>query len=617
MHPLFLALFTTLSVQPLGAQCDRWQQEFACTLRVVLDVRDHRFNGTEQLTYVNNSPDTLRELYFHLYFNAFRPGSEMDIRSRTIADPDPRVGSRIAALAPHEQGELRCSDLRQDGAPGRLEHMGTIMRAILPKPIFPGASSVIELTFAGQVPVQIRRSGRDNREGVAYSMTQWYPKVAAYDDRGWHTDPYVGREFYGEWGSYDLFITLDSAYTVACTGVLMNPGEAGHGYAPRTVPVRNGRITWHFRADQVHDVAWAADKDYMHTTAQVPDGPLLRFFHKAGSGLDSVWAQLPAYMVKAFQFMNTGFGKYPWPEYVIAQGGDGGMEYPMLTLITGQRRLGSLVGVSVHESVHSWYYGVLANDEGHYPWMDEGATEYAGSKVMAHLFGEEGDPHTAAYDGYRTLVPYKDHEPMSVHGDHFLTNRAYGVTAYNKGEMLLHQLGVVIGDATLRKGLLRYYDACAFKHPRPVDLELSMEKASGLQLDWYFDQWMNTTRLLDLAIGRVEEAGDSTVIVIERRGDMVMPVDLEVVTRDGRTRIVHIPISLTLGSKQTGSDIQPFEVMPTWPWTAPIYRLALPGRLERWSSFRLDPAQRLADMDRENDAYLVSPVEPAKGRRKK
>ncbi|MBK7752172.1 MAG: M1 family metallopeptidase [Flavobacteriales bacterium] len=589
-----------LSSSPTMGQCDRWQQWIQVALTVDLDVQTHRFTGTESLRYTNNSPDTIQELWFHLYFNAFRPGSEMDVRSRTISDPDPRVGSRIAALAPEEQGELRVGSMTQAGKAVRLEHLGTVLRARLASAIPPGSTGEVELLFSGQVPVQVRRSGRNNVEGVAYSMAQWYPKVAAYDARGWHAEPYVGREFYGEWGNYNLEISPNSSYTVAATGVLQNPEEVGHGYAPEQARVRggDGRTQWHFRADSVHDVAWVADQEFAQITAQVPNGPLLRFFFQDTPELRAEWEQLPAHMVRSFQFMSEQFGRYPWPEYTIAQGGDGGMEYPMLTLITGKRKLGSLVGVSVHESVHSWYYGVLASDEGHFPWMDEGFTEYAGSKVMQHLFGGTADPHASAYEGYRALMAMPEHEPMSVHGDHFETNRAYGITAYSKGEMFLQQLGYVIGDTTMRQGLLRYFDACRFKHPMPVDLERSMEKASGLELDWYFDEWINTTRVTDYGVDTLVSAGDSTQIRLRRLGAMVMPVDVKLTDAKGDSTVISIPLSLMRGAKPAGSEHFSFNSARPWSWPDPTYTLRVPGV---WTKVELFSAGRLADMDPSND----------------
>ncbi|HRH38248.1 MAG TPA: M1 family metallopeptidase, partial [Flavobacteriales bacterium] len=589
-------------------QCNRWQQRVKYDMRVDLDARTHRFTGSNTLVYTNNSPDALREVFFHRYFNAFRPGSEMDVRSRTIADPDERVGSRIAALAANEVGEQRVDRMMQSGKAVQLEPMGTVLKAVLAQPLLPGKSTTLVYDFSGQVPVQIRRSGRDNAEGVAYSMTQWYPKLAEYDERGWHAYPYVGREFYGVWGDFDVAITLDSSFTIAATGVLQNPEQIGHGYATGKKPLKRAsgeKLVWHFNAKNVHDFAWAADPQFIHATEQMPNGPMLHFFRKNDPELKATWDQLPGYMVKSFTFMNEHFGKYQWPQYSFVQGGDGGMEYPMMTLITGKRRLGSLVGVSVHESVHSWYYGMLASNEGRFAWMDEGFTEYASSDVMKFLFDQKDDPHASAFDGYKAMAESGKHEPPSVHADHFTTNRAYGATAYSFGEMFVNQLGAVVGEKTLAQGMLRYFDACKFHHPGPIDFERAMEKQSGLELDWYFDEWINTTRHLDQAISEVVQVNDELRITVENKGDQLMPVEMEVTFRDGKTSLYFIPLSLMRGSKSSASENHAFTTLPTWQWTDPSYSFTIPGALAQVSAITIDPHKRMADMDRENNTVIL------------
>ncbi|MEO5585337.1 MAG: M1 family metallopeptidase [Flavobacteriales bacterium] len=594
-----------------SAQCDRWQQHITCDLAVDLDVKSHRFTGTEVLRYENNSPDTLRELFFHLYFNAFKPGSEMDVRSRTIADPDARVGDRIAGLSPEDVGDLTCSAMTQDGKRVGLEPLGTVLRATLAKPLLPGKQTTLHIDFQGQVPAQIRRSGRNSAEGVAYSMTQWFPKVAVYDDRGWHADPYVGREFYGEWGNYDVKITLDSSFTVAATGVLTNGNEIGHGYAQRTKTQKrsDGKLTWNFKAPKVHDFAWSADPDYKNVTAQVPGGPLLRFIYKDSPQLEETWSQLPGYMVRTIEYMDRNFGKYPWPTFTFAQGGDGGMEYPMITLITGERRLGSLVGTSVHELLHNWYYGVLASDELSYPWMDEGFAEYAGSLVMKELFpgSAKGRVHAPAMAAYLRLAASPEHEPMSLEADQFITNRAYSDNTYSKGEFFLDQLGAVIGDSTLHRGLRRYFKTCGFKHPRPIDVQRVMEKESGLQLAWYFNEWINTTRKLDYAVKGVLQHGDSTTVTLERKDLMLMPVDVAVQGVAGEWQLFHIPLSLMLGSRKEQPEGQQWHTLPPWQWTDPTYSFTIPVPLAHVQRIELDPSGRLGDVDRTNDSMVITP----------
>lgn len=610
--PLFLGILALFTTSLSFAQCDRWQQHIDLEMSVSLNVKNHNFNGTQVLTYTNNSPHDLSELYFHLYFNAFRPGSEMDVRSRTIEDPDSRVTDRIFNLKPSEYGSLKVTSFTQGKQSAIIEHMGTVLKVNLPQPIKSGESGKFNLAFEGQVPLQIRRSGRDNKEGVAYSMTQWYPKVAEYDHRGWHPDPYVGREFYGVWGNYDVKLTLDADYVVASTGLIQNPKEVGHGYAAVDSKKRKLKeLTWHFKADNVHDFAWAADPDYVHTTAQVPDGPLLHFFRKDKDDLKENWDQLEGYMVKTVQFMSKNFGEYPYPVYNFVQGGDGGMEYPMLTLITGKRRLGSLVGVSVHEFAHSWYYGILATNESRFPWMDEGFTQFASNITMEHLFPpkEKVDSHRRAYSGYFDLVGRGKDEPMVLHGDHFVTNYAYGVNAYNKGEMFVAQLRPVVGEKVLKSCLMDYYDVCKFKHPEPIDFERVVEKHSGLTLDWYFDQWINTTRTLDIAATGIWESKKGTVVQLTNKSHMLMPVDVTITKNNGDRINYFVPISLMLGSKSGESENFEFKTQEPWQWTNPTYEFVVDVPMSEIRSVQLDPLERLADIERSNNR-----LEPPSGK---
>ena len=194
---------------------------------VAIDVKAFRYTGTQDLIYTNKSPDTLKRVFYHLYFNAFQPNSEMDVRSRSIVDPDVRVGARIEKLSTDEIGYLNATTLHQDGVSLSFQEEETLLVVPLATPLVPGASTTLTMRFEGQVPKQIRRSGRNSEEGVALSMTQWYPKLAEYDHEGWHTNPYIGREFHGVWGDFDVKLTLDKRYVVGGTGYLQNPAEVG------------------------------------------------------------------------------------------------------------------------------------------------------------------------------------------------------------------------------------------------------------------------------------------------------------------------------------------------------------------------------------------------------
>ncbi|MEX0995040.1 MAG: M1 family peptidase, partial [Balneolaceae bacterium] len=221
---LFIAVCFFTQYDLSEAQRDGyWQQEVNYEMEIDFDVNNHRFDGTQKLTYSNHSPDTLHRVYYHLYFNAFQPNSMMDKRSRTIEDPDSRVQDRIYHLEEDEIGYQHVQKLTQNGTPVEYEIKETVMEVSLAEPILPDSETVFEMEFEAQVPLQVRRSGRNNAEGIEYSMAQWYPKMAEYDYMGWHATPYVGREFHGVFGNFDVTIHIDRDYVVAAAGYLQNP----------------------------------------------------------------------------------------------------------------------------------------------------------------------------------------------------------------------------------------------------------------------------------------------------------------------------------------------------------------------------------------------------------
>ena len=599
---LLFTVLVLLLINVSPAQDLRWQQKVEYTMNVKLDVTNHKLSGIQKLTYYNNSPDTLSKVYYHLYFNAFQPGSMMDVRSRTLPDPDPRVKDRISLLKDNEIGYQHIQSLKQDGKEVSFHTIGTILEVTLKKPLLPSTKTVFDMEFEAQVPVQIRRSGRDSKEGIAYSMTQWYPKMAEYDHQGWHPYPYVAREFHGVWGDFEVKITLNPAFVVAGTGILQNADRIGHGYErPGTTVKRpEGDLTWHFVARNVHDFAWAADPDYKHEIAKVPDGPTLHFFYQPGEKTTENWVKLKDFSVKHFEFMNRTFGKYPYEVYSIIQGGDGGMEYPMCTLITGERSFGSLAGVTAHEATHSWYQGVLANNESLYPWFDEGFTDFAASESLASIFNEQ-DPHGGSYAAYFSLVKSGLQEPASQHADHYNTNRAYSIAAYGMGSIFLHQLKYIIGENNFYNGMMRYYNTWKFKHPEPNDFIRIMEKVSGMQLHWYLNYFINTTKTIDYGIKSVIESDDNTFVSVARIGDFPMPVDLLVTFRDGTQEMYYIPTSETLGNKPVENEKILRNDLVAWPWVNPGYTLRINRQPKDITSIEIDPSQRMADVNRKNN----------------
>lgn len=598
------------------AQTYRWQQKAEYKMDIDVDTKKHQFNGTQNLVYYNNSPDELNRVFYHLYFNAFQPGSMMDVRNQTLPDRDPRIADRISKLKPNEIGYTKIKSLKQDGVDVKFEVVGTILEVTLAKPIPSNGKTTLDMVFESQVPVQIRRSGRDSHEGVDYSMSQWFPKLCEYDYQGWHANPYIGREFHGVWGDFDVTIHIGGDYTVAASGYLQDPDQIGHGYESDGVKVKktakSDKLSWRFIAPNVHDFVWAADTEYTHTRKMAADGVMMHFFYIKTKDNAEEWEKLPDVMDKVFSYLNKKYGKYPYEQYSFIQGGDGGMEYPMATLITGNRNFGSLVGVSVHELVHSWYQMVLGTNESLYAWMDEGFTSYVSAEVMNYL-KKEGllgkmqpvdNPHLNSTQGYIGFAKSGNEEPLSTHADHFMTNAAYGVGAYVKGAVFLDQLSYIMGMEAFERGMLNYYNTWKFRHPNVNDFIRVMEKESGLELDWYKEYWVNTTHTIDYGIKSVDSGNKkSTRIELEKIGVMPMPVDLVVTYKNGEQEVFHIPLRIIRGEKpQENNDVK-YTIAEDWPWTNPTYILEIPEKLKKVEKVEIDPSGRMADVNRENNIW--------------
>lgn len=604
MKNILISLFILISVYSI-AQPTRWQQHVDYTMTVSLDVESHTFTGYQQLVYTNNSPDTLKKVYYHLYFNAFQPGSMMDERSRAIEDPDSRIGDRISKLKSDEIGKLYPTTMSQDGNEVSFKVIGTILEVSLDKPILPHSKTNFEMNFEGQVPIQIRRSGRDNSEGIDYSMAQWYPKISEYDYQGWHADPYIAREFHGVWGNFDVTIKIDNSYVVAATGILQNGNKIGYGYEEPGAKVKRKKkkpLSWHFKAEKVHDFVWAADPDYTHKTTQVPNGPKMHFFYQEDSITTNTWPKLIETVPKMVDFMNKRFGKYPYSDFSVIQGGDGGMEYPMATLIVGRGPYRGLLSVTVHEMFHSWYQGVLASDETLYPWMDEGFTTYAQNITKSFLEDRKGDPQSGSYRGYYYLVNNGKQEPLSTESDFYHTNLAYGIAAYSMGSMVPAIMEYIVGEKTFEKAFRVYFNTWKFKHPNPNDFKRVIEKETGIELGWFMNEWIGTMHHVDYAINSVTEQGDSTRVVLVNEGTMPMPTEVFVTYKDGSSEIFYFPLRVMRGAKTEFEDTKP-TLVSDWPWTNPKMEFIIPKPINSIRSIELNKSKRVPDINQYNERW--------------
>jgi hypothetical protein len=581
-----------------------WQQHVDYTMTINVDEKNNQYSGMQTLVYTNNSPDVLDKVFYHLYFNAFQPGSEMDVRSLTIEDPDRRVGDRISKLTLDEIGYIRPSKLTQDGEKLSYAVVGTVLEVRLHTPVQPGASTTFKMIWDAQVPLQVRRSGRDNAEGVRFSMTQWYPKMAEYDFQGWHADPYIGREFHSPWGDFDVTINIDKEYIVAGTGYNKTNVMGDNGYK-NVMHARRGKKSWNFIAPNVHDFTWAADKEYIHEQYLTDNGTTLNFYFKNNPDILENWKNLQPKTAEMLAYFNENVGLYPYKQYSVIQGGDGGMEYAMCTLITGNRKFGSLVGVTAHELAHTWFQFLMATNEGKHEWMDEGFTSYISDEAMNQI-NQEGtkNPHTGSYRGYAFLATSGKEEPQTTHADRYASNRAYGITAYSKGAVFLSQLGYVIGENNLDKTLKQYFVDWSFKHPTPNDFIRVAEKVSGLELDWYLMDWTQTTKTIDYGVKTVRQDDKSTRITLERIGEMGMPIDLDVTYEDGTKEQFYIPLQMMRGEKPTNFKGLKRTLKKDWAWAYPNYTLEIVNG-KKVASIEIDASQTMADINRENNVYTT------------
>ena len=582
-----------------------WQQKVDYTMSVELDAKTADYTGVQKLVYTNNSPETLSKVFYHLYFNAFRPGSDMAIRLKNGGDRNGRFKVNIDSLSAFQSGYLKVSSLRQDGVPAKIIESGTILEVTLNKPLVSGTSTVLDLEFNGHVPDLVRRAGKNSKEGVHFSMAQWYPKMSEYDVDGWNTDPYTGREFHGVWGDFDVKITLDKDYTVGGSGYLQNADKIGKGYSDRKkAKTKKGKITWHFIAPNVHDFTFAADTDYIHDIYPGPNNVDLHFFYKNNPEIIENWKNLQPLTAELMAFFNEKVGPYPYKQYSVIHGGDGGMEYAMLTLITGNRKFGSLVGVTAHEMAHSWFQHVLATNETKHEWMDEGFTSFISTLGTNKVLKVEKDfPHEGSYNGYFRLAKSGVEQPQSTNANRYHYNFAYESTAYSKGAVFLGQLGYIIGRDNLYKTLQAYYNEFKFKHPVPNDIRRIAERVSGIQLRWYLTDWTQTTNTIDYGITSVEAEENATRISLERKGLMPMPLDVLIQYKDGTQEVHYIPITLMRGEKENPYGLS-WSVKKDWSWADPNYSFSINRSQEEIELITIDPTYYMADIDRENNTYI-------------
>ena len=600
-HFVIIVLFTFLYLPYLDAQKDYWQQRADYNITIDFNHEANSYNGIQDIIYSNNSPDTLSELYFHLYFNAFQPGSDMDIHAQNIPDPQHELDFKIKYLTSAEMGYMYVNQVLIDSRIMESELFGSILKVYLQTPVLPGEQKKLTLSYRAQVPEMTRRTGRNNPEGIDYSMAQWFPKICVYDENGWQATPYIGREFYSNFGDYNVNIRIDSSYILAA---------GADSFSVEKIDSSSKNL-WKFKSTNAIDFAWAADRDFQQYQLKLEDDITLNFYYLEAYNQDMKWQKLGDILKQVFPYINNQFGKYPYQNFTFIQAGDGGMEYPKCTFMTADRNFGSVVGTGLHELMHAWYQSTIATQENMYAWMDEGFANYATTKIQSYmaqngiLFDSTQNFTQNAYKSYSLLASSGIEEKMNTPANFYLTNTAYGIASYAKGELFLRQLEYIVGETKMHEIMLKYYENWKFKHPQPEDFIIIAEAISGLKLDWFLYYWTDTTYPIDYSIGLDTVETDQTKIRLFRKGLIPMPIDLEIRYKDGSKIVFLIPIDLMFGNKDIDGENAEL-LLETWRWTQPIYEIVLRSSLDEIESIRIDPSDRLADVDKSNNSWLSS-----------
>jgi len=516
-----------------------FQQSVHYTMDVRLDNDSRHLTGGETIEYTNNSPDTLSELYLHLYPNAYRSKDSEFMRHYRRA-----YNLTLFDLPESRRSYIEMTNVTVDGSPVTPRVDDTIARIALPAPLLPGATLTLKLDFDHKVR---RHLGRAGYEGNHYDFAQWYPKVVVYDEKGFHSQPWRAGEFYGEFGTYDVRITVPGDFVVAATGTVQegDPGWTQNSTRGGAGAAKGSTRTVLFHAEDVHDFAWSTDPTFVVQDTTWNDIRILSFYRKKDAG---TWADSTlAHGVRAMQWLDERVGRYAYPQISIVDALlGGGMEYPMLVMDGSASE-----GLVVHEVGHNYFYGILANDEVAEAWLDEGFTTFQTQWYMNERYGPWGSrkdwnfyrrmtPQSTLWQNFRSDVFRLDRrhygERISTRAEDF--ENSYREAVYHKAALMLRALRYVVGDETFQKILHEYYNRWKLRHVDEARFRQVAEEVSGMDLGLFFEEWLHTRKTCDYRLERVvtrpdENGGYEVGIVVEREGEMVMPVTIHFTLEDG------------------------------------------------------------------------------------
>lgn len=580
-----------------------WQQKVDYRIAAALDPLHNQVSGTETIHYKNNSPDSLPYLWMFLEQNLCAPTS---ITNTLNQPPLKFLGSEFDFSCQGFKGGLTLDYLRVAGKAAAHTVYGTTMRVDLATPLAPGASLDIEAKWSFKVPEQ--GGGRMGHDGPLYEMAQWYPRMAVYDDvHGWNHEPYIGAgEFYLEYGDFDVSVTVPFSYIVRATGELQNPTvvltptEISRLAAARTSdttihvitsrelsdftafrPVTDGNLTWHFTAHDTRDFAWAAGPDFLWD-ASGWDHILIETLYRRSA---DKWPEANRMARETIKYFSTQWYHYPYSHATTIEGPIQGMEYPMLTFVPNSPTREDQQWALAHEFGHEWFPMIVGSNERLYPWMDEGFNTFI-------------DLHNAAL--YFKGTAYGDtieSHPLHLYADHGVPGNEQPLienptevrdlfwSGYQKPALMMRTLRFeVLGQQRFDDAFRAYIKAWAFKHPTPADFFRVMRDESGMNLDWFWREWVYTTARLDQSVDSVTNGPDGARVTIGNRGTMVMPAELAITFANGSTETVSLPVEMwNLGN--------------TFTYRVPGDRAVVAAEV--------DPRHVLPDIDRSNNVWRV------------
>ncbi|HEU4716328.1 MAG TPA: M1 family metallopeptidase, partial [Bacteroidia bacterium] len=608
-----------------------WQQDVQYNINATLDDQTDIITGDEDLNYFNNSPDTLAFVYFHLYQNAFQPGSYTDDLHRN--------NDFLVRYGRYESQKLgtQILSITEDNFTPKTETDNTIMKVWLHKPLLPGGHVSFRISFktyfddGGNIRRRMKMYktfGYKHYDGV-----HWYPRMAVYDRKfGWCTDQHLTREFYGDFGTYDVQLTLPNNYILDGTGVMLNENEMlppdlrrkldisnfatkPWNSAPSQVIAPDGTTkTWKFHADNVHDFAFTADP--LYRIGEV-DWNGVRCIALAQEQHCAGWVSAAAYTARVIEVYSKDFGMYAYPKMIVADAQDG-MEYPMLTLDGGyDPNYRSLIA---HEVGHNWFFGMVGSNETYRALLDEGFTQFLtayccvklGDKYVPHnpyisnyvgrFSDEETTMNQQVYDGYIFDAARGDETVIDNHSDHFNGALRHGGgygQVYMKTATMLYNLQYVLGDSLFLAAMSHYFNQWKFCHPYVEDFRNSIIQFTHVDLNWFFDEWLTTSQTIDYGIKSVKKADstDTYNVTFKRYGRMQMPIDFTVFANDGQQYSYYIPN--TWYEKQTTATSLPRWI--GWDKLKPTYtaRIVVPSGIRE---IQIDTTHRLADVNMLNNS---------------